>query len=964
MDFSNKLTTLEFLRQLYPSNLPGRLVVGDMNKTGQTIRQNHFAFTELKAASRFIDKPLKDGWIKFNPIDIETALVRNQSAVGNSKEVTAAIGIALDVDIAVKDIKYPLRDTVLAAIESMPILPNILSNSNGHDNGLHCFWLFDSPLIIESQDQRDSIQALCTRWFLELKSKIKELVSLTGSDEGTHLDNTSNIDRLFRCPGSLRKSGNKVQAYLVNEQRAKLSCFRLPPLPQPEISKSRSTSKSSNGELKPVDEYLQEMDQGIEDILRSQGYTPQKEGEIGEDSIWSRPCETASPRTCKIKTSRYGVQGATVYSLNAQPLEGFDKAKGRVGNWYSPAMAFISFHSDVDAKDNEAAQKQCAAWCKRQLKLLRLKELAELEIDENHFDDDEVDENQTDEKCDTPANQETDKPLIRKSMAKTRKFANLDKPEVTLSLDEGQNVLEVVNCLSELGWTYRNMQQDLRIFRQGSKLVQVLQTKAHETIAGVEVAKGSYIIRSLPKSVLRARITEAVTLLRKTSQKKKEEETLNAVSPPRALVDAIHDWGTYPNVKNLVGVVSSPTLRPNGTIFQTPGYDEDTGLLFVSADVRFSQIPETPTQQQAAHAAKRLLEVVKDFPMRPADRSAWLAMVLTLIGRHCVPDCVPVFAINANSAGVGKSKLCDAASIIAFGSIVARQPYSQSDEELRKVITSALLMGLPYLLFDNVDCPFGSRSLDALVTGRTWSDRLLGGNDMTELFSRVVLSTTGNNLALKGDMVRRVLTINLRTELESPEDRSDFEQADLLSWVELNRARLSVDALTILRGYFAVGQPDQHLSAFGSFEKWSNLIRSSIVWAGQPDPLSHRSEAKAIDERTEQLRLAIQAIDDLDPQGDGVSVSELGQRLLCSEALQELSASVCGNAFDAKRIGYLFRSLQQRRLNGRYLAAVRSSHNVNKWTVQPKSRISAKDDFMNVDLDSAVFGEGDGKDLL
>ena len=61
----------------------------------------------------------------------------------------------------------------------------------------------------------------------------------------------------------------------------------------------------------------------------------------------------------------------------------------------------------------------------------------------------------------------------------------------------------------------------------------------------------------------------------------------------------------------------------------------------------------------------------------------------------------------------------------------------------------------------------------------------------------------------------------VQSPLETPEDRSGFRHPDLLSWIEAERPRLAVAALTILRAYFVAGCPSQTGGDWGSFERWS-----------------------------------------------------------------------------------------------------------------------------------------------
>src|SRR5262249_4519507 len=114
--------------------------------------------------------------------------------------------------------------------------------------------------------------------------------------------------------------------------------------------------------------------------------------------------------------------------------------------------------------------------------------------------------------------------------------------------------------------------------------------------------------------------------------------------------------------------------------------------------------------------------------------------------------------------------------------------------------------------------------------------RLLGGNRMVAAPLYMAWYATGNNVLIAADTARRVCHVRLESPDERPEERDGFRHPDLLAWVGENRGRLLAAALTILRAYRAAGRPDQSLPAWGSFEGWSRLVRSAVIWVGLPDP--------------------------------------------------------------------------------------------------------------------------------
>src|SRR5262249_45777283 len=149
------------------------------------------------------------------------------------------------------------------------------------------------------------------------------------------------------------------------------------------------------------------------------------------------------------------------------------------------------------------------------------------------------------------------------------------------------------------------------------------------------------------------------------------------------------------------------------------------------------------------------------------------------------------------------------------------------------------------VLIDNVSGVLGGASFDALLTGTSWSDRLLGVSKMTgRLRATTQWLASGNNLVFGADTPRRTLVCRLESKEENPEEREGFRHANLLAWVKENRARLAVAAVTILRAYHVAGRPKMGLKEWGSFDGWSNLVRNAVVWCGMDDPGDTRQEVR------------------------------------------------------------------------------------------------------------------------
>src|SRR5262245_18836922 len=105
----------------------------------------------------------------------------------------------------------------------------------------------------------------------------------------------------------------------------------------------------------------------------------------------------------------------------------------------------------------------------------------------------------------------------------------------------------------------------------------------------------------------------------------------------------------------LTRIITAPTIRPDGSIFEEPGYDEATGLLFEPQGVTVPRVPPTPAVFDVAAAVTILLELLKTFPfVDEPSRAVAISAILTSLVRPSLPS-APLHAFTAPIRGSGKS---------------------------------------------------------------------------------------------------------------------------------------------------------------------------------------------------------------------------------------------------------------------------------------------------------------------
>jgi hypothetical protein len=476
------------------------------------------------------------------------------------------------------------------------------------------------------------------------------------------------------------------------------------------------------------------------------------------------------------------------------------------------------------------------------------------------------------------------------------------------------------------------------VFQRGNSLVRI--TVAARSPMHTQIFGPTPSIEPLTQSNLTEIVTKHAKVFRYDARKKDYAHTL----PPSWLISGVADRGHWRGVRPLEGIVEVPTMRIDGTVLDQPGYDEQTGLMY-QPSVAFGTIKDKPNLQDAKQSLAALLDIVCDFPFAaPSNlyKSAWLSSLLTPFVRSSIPI-APMFLVDSNIRGSGKSLLCDIVSIIATGRPMPRTVNPPHDEEFKKLVTSLAIAGSTLVLIDNITGSLGSQALDAVLTAATWKDRILGKSEMTrEIPLMTVWFGTGNNVELKGDLCRRTIHIRLRTNDENPETRQNFKYRSLLEHVQRHRNVYVAHALTVLRAYVAEGAVAQEMRSI-DFRQWSAIVRGALIWAGLPDPGETQAELSEADSDRVGLALFLEAYEGFPEHITGVSAATILRFAtlggdasdLLREAIGELCPMRDGKLPSAVSLGKRLRSLRGRVVEGRCIDKPRETSTGIMWAIQP-----------------------------
>lgn len=405
-----------------------------------------------------------------------------------------------------------------------------------------------------------------------------------------------------------------------------------------------------------------------------------------------------------------------------------------------------------------------------------------------------------------------------------------------------------------------------------------------------------------------------------------------AIDPPKDIVEIIAtrrgEW-LFPSVS---GVISTPTLRIDGSILDAQGYDPETRL-YMASRVDLPEMPDRPTRKDALAAAKQLEGLLVEFPfVDDPSYSVAMSALITPIVRGCM-DVAPMHITTAPTAGTGKSYLFDTASAIAMGVCCPVLSAGKTEEEMGKRIGAKIMAGHPILCIDNVDDDLGGDDLCQVVERPIVEIRILGKSEIHKAANRYCTFATGNNLRVRGDMTRRTLVSSMDAKCERPAERR-FDQ-NPVERVLADRGGYVAACLTIVRAYFEAGRPDQKLTPMGSFDLWSGSVRAALVWLGYADPCKTIEKARDDDPELQQLTQFILAFEKDIGFDEELTSGDIAERVDASTTINKELRAACEPWARAGKINTRALGRWLTRMKSRPISSIIDKH---EWTTMIAAR--------------------------
>ncbi len=476
------------------------------------------------------------------------------------------------------------------------------------------------------------------------------------------------------------------------------------------------------------------------------------------------------------------------------------------------------------------------------------------------------------------------------------------------------------------------------IYQRGQRLVRLVRRESASVRNFKRTRPADVALREVEPAYLVEALTRAATWER---YDKRAEQWVRINCPEAVANTYIARAGRW-RLPPLLAAVTAPTLRPDGSILQTPGYDPSTGTWYDPCGFDYPEIAESPTMDDAMSALRYLRKAFSTFPFADeVDEAVVLALALTALVRRALPS-APLGAITAPTMSSGKTLIADLIAILASGVPAPAMQLPETDEEAKKVALSILMMGDPVVLIDNVERPLQGDWLCTAITSETFSGRILGATQMVHVPTCTLWLATGNQLAIAGDLRTRALLCRIDPRMEKPEQRE--YTTDIKLWFTQHRPKLVAAGLTIMRAFIVSGEkPITHVPYWGRFAEWSDMVRAPLVWLGERDPYASQSALDAEDpHRTELLQVLaawhtrfadneVTVSDAIAAANETEVIDPRAPPLL--EAFKTIAGDR-GGTVNARRLGHWLRRHTGRILDGKKIERGPQKDGSGRWRVE------------------------------
>ena len=310
---------------------------------------------------------------------------------------------------------------------------------------------------------------------------------------------------------------------------------------------------------------------------------------------------------------------------------------------------------------------------------------------------------------------------------------------------------------------------------------------------------------------------------------------------------------SFPTIKNVSDV---PLMLSDGTLLLEPGFHKEHGYFLNTAGIEITAKP-------VGEARALFIDTFNEFSYQApqAGFTATLAFILQPFLMPLIDDLTPLYAVLGSrraGSGTGKGYLLDCIYRIHKG-----KPYTHdgsmpaTNEEMGKVLFSALSEGVTHVIFDDIE-HLKHRELMAAITSRHYKGRILGASQRHEVSAQVTWAVTGNAPDIQRDFYRRTIPIYMGIGKARAWERH-YQNTDIHREILDNRNLYLSAVISILTHWREAGMPLSTKTIKG-FDRWSAVMGGVLESIDLPHLLESRDGLdELIEVDTSDLDLLIDA---------------------------------------------------------------------------------------------------------
>jgi len=274
-------------------------------------------------------------------------------------------------------------------------------------------------------------------------------------------------------------------------------------------------------------------------------------------------------------------------------------------------------------------------------------------------------------------------------------------------------------------------------------------------------------------------------------------------------------------------------------------------------------------------ASVYLRDLLKYFPMDDRSRAVQVAAMLSVYCRALYEGRPPMFLLNGNLPGTGKSRLGDLI-LTPHGDAGKAGFHWRDANETRKELDATAAEFDPYIMFDDVVLPKGmklrSTDLNRWLTAKVWEARQMHTQKKIRVPVHAVTIMTGTQVELDDHLGRRTLLVDLQAKQRArdrilPDDAIVLDD-DFLDDERIVRQVLEAMAALVI-WWKELGFPGYSGRPLQSFENWSRIVPAIVQSASLGDCLEVPVSMTSGDVDNREFEILIKALIRDFAQGEG-----------------------------------------------------------------------------------------------